>query len=130
MEINKWPKCLSTCNSCGSLIKKWTYIYETMNKWAQLPLKLEIWINLVSYCVHIISNISWILYSILIFVSIYYEYIIFFHASLVLLTSKSEILSVSKPTNRHTYYWIGEYESALYVIVYKFSQLFNNFCIM
>ena len=55
-----WPKYLTTWKSCDFLISKMTWIWKRTNLQAHLPLKWEIWFNLVSYCVQIVSTIEWI----------------------------------------------------------------------
>ena len=69
-----WPKYLTTCKSCDFLISKQICIWKITYEWGQFPMKWEIWINLVRYCVHIVSTIKRILHSVWSFVYFCYEY--------------------------------------------------------
>ena len=76
MESVNWPKYLTTCKSYEFLISKGGCLCQITHYRVHFPLKWEIWINLVSYCVHIVSTSHWILYSVWLFVYLSYEYII------------------------------------------------------
>ena len=57
MESVNWPKYLTTCKFCDSLISKMSWICQITNLRADFPLELETWMNLVSYCVHIVLTL-------------------------------------------------------------------------
>ena len=76
MDIVKWPKYLTTCKSCEFLISKMCWICQITNLRVHFPLKWETWMNLVSYWVHTVSTLRWILYSVWLFVYLCYEYMI------------------------------------------------------
>ena len=60
MESVNWPKYLTTWKFCDFLISKMSCIWKITNSRAHFPLKWEIWLNLVSYCVQIVSTLKWI----------------------------------------------------------------------
>ena len=76
MESVNWSNYLTTCKSCGFLILKGGCICIITNLRVHFPLKWEIWMNFVRYCVHIVSTLHWILYFVWLFVYLSYEYMI------------------------------------------------------
>ena len=54
MESVNWSKHLTTCKSCGFLFSKFGCIWKITNWRVHFPLKWETWMNLVSYCIHIL----------------------------------------------------------------------------
>ena len=55
MNSVNWTKYLSTCNYYDLFISKCTWFGHITNLWTHFPMKWWIWINLISYCVHIVS---------------------------------------------------------------------------
>ena len=76
MDSVNWPKYLTTWNFCDFLISNLSWICQITNLRANFPLKWNIWMNLVSYCIHIVSILYWFWHSILLFVYLCYVYII------------------------------------------------------
>ena len=122
MESVNWPKYLTTCKSCDFFTSKGSSIYQITNLRVHFPLKWEIWMNFVSYCVHIVSTLHWILYSVWLLVYLFYEYMIWIWrvltdqnnsplASLVTFSFHSFSVSVEYRSNGHTSHWNGKYDS-------------------
>ena len=57
MESVNWPKYHTTCKFFDFLISKMSWICQITNLRAHLPLKWGTWMNLVSYCVHIVFTL-------------------------------------------------------------------------
>ena len=79
MESVNSPKYLTTFKYCDFLISKGGCIWQITNLRVHFPLKWEIWINSVSYCVYIASTLYWILYYVWLFEYLCYEYIIWMY---------------------------------------------------
>ena len=68
-----WAKYLTSCESCEFIISKGGCIFMITSSRAHFKLKWETWLNLVSYYVHIVSTLQWILRYIRLFVYLCYE---------------------------------------------------------
>ena len=122
MESVNSPKYLTTCKSCDFLISKLSCICQITNLRVHFPLKWGIWMDFVSYRVHIVSTLHCILHSVWIFEYVCYEYMIWIWrvltdqnisplASLVTLSFQRGTVSVKYQSNGHTSHWNGKYDS-------------------